>query len=376
MNTNRKDLPIELPKKIHFIWVGGAIPEKYLRSIQKLADIAKRSGFEINLWVDNEMNYQKTSTQANIQIPNLRIRMIDELQEKMRADPFYQGDEGEDRLKQFNYCVRREMVGFKNLAAASDFLRYEILRQEGGYYFDTDTEFKVDSSSRLTPDRPVLGIKGNFETHWDRNMDNSINIKELGGNNDIIVALPNHHVLHEAIISSIANYRKLDNEEYSSWRQSAFGEKDIKLKGAKMMDAKRYPFGENKAGFVLNRRNLTIQAAGPRVFCDVVKRYWEGQNNHSVAALDSLRINCGNRSEFELAGIKVTSHSDQTWLKKPASSEVTARSKRPSYDTSSISDTLFSAAPKSAENRSSPDETSKDKTAKDKTTKGKGPGLS
>lgn len=372
MNTNREDLPIELPKKIHFIWVGGPVPEKYLRSIQKLADIAKRSGFEINLWVDNEMNYQKTSTQANIQIPNLRIRMIDELQEKMSADPFYQGEEGEVRLRQFNYCVRREMVGFKNLAAASDFLRYEILRQEGGYYFDTDTEFKVDSSSRLTPDCPVLGIKGNFEIRWGRNWDNSVNIKELGGANDIIAALPNHNVLQEVILSSIANYRKLDREEYSSWGPSSFREKDIKLrKGVKTMDAKRYPFGENKAPFVRNRRNLTIEAAGPSVFCDAVKKYWEGQNNHSDDALDSLRINRGNRSEFELAGIQVTSHSDQTWLKKPSSSEVTARSKRPSYDTSSISDTLFSATPKSAENRSS-----RDKTAKGKTTKGKGPGLS
>ncbi len=117
-----------LPSKIHFVWVGGPIRAQYLRTIMDVAAVALKSGFEVNLWVDNEMNYIKTSTQEGIDIPNLRIRNIHELEEGMRNDPFYEGD----RYKKFWEYANRERVGFRNLAAAADFFRFEILRQEVG----------------------------------------------------------------------------------------------------------------------------------------------------------------------------------------------------------------------------------------------------
>lgn len=80
-----------LPSKIHFVWVGGPIRAQYLRTIMDVAAVALKSGFEVNLWVDNEMNYIKTSTQEGIDIPNLRIRNIHELEEGMRNDPFTKG---------------------------------------------------------------------------------------------------------------------------------------------------------------------------------------------------------------------------------------------------------------------------------------------
>lgn len=107
-----------LPSKIHFVWVGGPIRAQYLRTIMDVAAVALKSGFEVNLWVDNEMNYIKTSTQEGIDIPNLRIRNVHELEEGMRNAPFY--EEG-DRYKKFWEYVNRERVGFKNLAAAADF---------------------------------------------------------------------------------------------------------------------------------------------------------------------------------------------------------------------------------------------------------------
>ncbi len=136
-----------IPRKIHFIWLGGPIPEHYLRSIAGLAKLAKKDGYEINLWVDNEKNYAKTADQCNISIPNLNIRNIrSELYEKQNNDPFYQNDSSDFALqlitaKRFQISVERELIGFHNFAAASDLLRLEILRQEGGWYFDTDTEF-------------------------------------------------------------------------------------------------------------------------------------------------------------------------------------------------------------------------------------------
>lgn len=77
-----------LPKIVHFIWVGGPIPADDLRFIHQISAIAKKSGFEVNLWVDNEMNYHKTAKLEDITIPNLKLRNVSELDEKIAQDPF------------------------------------------------------------------------------------------------------------------------------------------------------------------------------------------------------------------------------------------------------------------------------------------------
>lgn len=139
-------------KKSILFGVGGPIFPEYLKSLQGVAEAAKRSGYEINLWVYHEKDYYHTAAKEEITIPNLRLRKIkEELLIPMRSDAFYLGKDPSfplekdeiqgERAKLFQQCVEREMVGYKNLAAASDFLRYEILRAEGGYYFDTDTYF-------------------------------------------------------------------------------------------------------------------------------------------------------------------------------------------------------------------------------------------
>lgn len=97
-----------LPSKIHFVWVGGPIRAQYLRTIMDVAAVALKSGFEVNLWVDNEMNYIKTSTQEGIDIPNLRIRNVHELEEGMRNAPFTRRETG---TKNFgNMSIENESV--------------------------------------------------------------------------------------------------------------------------------------------------------------------------------------------------------------------------------------------------------------------------
>ena len=48
-----------IPKKMHYIWVGGPIKEEYLDNILKMARVAEESGFELNVWVDDEKNITK-----------------------------------------------------------------------------------------------------------------------------------------------------------------------------------------------------------------------------------------------------------------------------------------------------------------------------
>lgn len=90
-NGNKND---NIPKKIHQVWLGGNIPDKY----KKLADEIKEinQGWEYKLWTDDDI------------------------------DDF--NPENIDIIKDNKY----------NFGLRSDIFRYEILYREGGIYLDTD----------------------------------------------------------------------------------------------------------------------------------------------------------------------------------------------------------------------------------------------
>lgn len=138
---------IAIPKQINLIWIGGPIPIKYLYNMIKLVALAHKSGFTVNLWLDNKANYYNVIIREDFKIPFLKIKMLDELYAEMESDPFYSG-ENKQRLHDFMNFLNRERVGLDNLAAAADLLRYEILRR-GGYYLDIDTTVKTDTELEL-----------------------------------------------------------------------------------------------------------------------------------------------------------------------------------------------------------------------------------
>ncbi len=125
-----KSSPKLIPKKIHFIWLGGSLPAQYLDNIKKLAQVAKRSGFKITLWTDNptkqkknmELHYLTDSRTVDaaetLAVANLKIRHIKALISNMEKDPWYRSNNLE---KKFSYCVNRELIGLRNYAAASDY---------------------------------------------------------------------------------------------------------------------------------------------------------------------------------------------------------------------------------------------------------------
>lgn len=189
-----------LPKKIHFIWLGGPIPEDYLLTIHHIAALAKKSGFEINLWVDHKRNYEKTALAKEMEIPNLRVRHIDDVFKRMQADKFHQ-EEGRGKI--YEKLIRREMIGLKNLAAASDLLRYEILRQEGGYYLDTDIHFRTKMDAVLKADQSKYGFLCGWRFPHNR----------ILGSNDIIGVTPDHDIMKIAIQKIIKKYQLADFSE-------------------------------------------------------------------------------------------------------------------------------------------------------------------
>lgn len=86
----------KIPKIIHQIWLGGSIPKRYDKYIEKLKKI--NPNWEYKLWTDNDIEFF-----------------------------------GLKNIKLFN--------NIKNLGAKSDILRYEILERIGGLYVDVDFDF-------------------------------------------------------------------------------------------------------------------------------------------------------------------------------------------------------------------------------------------
>ncbi|BCZ97584.1 TPA: glycosyltransferase [Legionella pneumophila subsp. pneumophila] len=319
-----------LPSKIHFVWVGGPIRDQYLRTIMDVAAVALKSGFEVNLWVDNEMNYIKTSTQEGMDIPNLRIRNIHELEEGMRNDPFYEGD----RYKKFWEYVNRERVGFRNLAAAADFFRFEILRQEGGYYFDTDIVFYLDENSQFVADEVAFGIKAHVDLHTGSLPDprggvSAHYVTTLGNvNNDIIAAIPEHEVMEDAILNAMQRYEEYDSSslplESFKKRFGPYGN---------LMDAKRSPYQLEGAGDF--RKHQTI-AAGPGALQDALRDYMQDVEVDDYNLLVTLKVGnqhskvADDKDKKPIMGIEVVSKCDKTWLTKKR------KAAQKAFDTDSI----------------------------------------
>ncbi|APF03599.1 TPA: TcdA/TcdB catalytic glycosyltransferase domain-containing protein [Legionella pneumophila] len=319
-----------LPSKIHFVWVGGPIRAQYLRTIMDVAAVALKSDFEVNLWVDNEMNYIKTSTQEGIDIPNLRIRNVHELEEGMRNDPFYKGD----RYKKFWEYVNRERVGFKNLAAAADFFRFEILRQEGGYYFDTDIVFYLDENSQFVADEVAFGIKAHVDLYtgsWrdPRGGPTTYHVNTLGDvNNDIIAAIPEHEVMEDAILNAMQRHEEYDAsplpQESFKKRFGPYGN---------LMDAKRSPYQLEGAGDF--RKHQTI-AAGPGALQEALRDYMEGVEVDDYNLLFTLKVGdesskaANDKDKKPIMGIEVVSKCDKTWLTKKR------KAAQKAFDTDSI----------------------------------------
>lgn len=86
---------INIPKKIHQIWLGGKVPDNYIRIMNTWLE--KNPDYEYKLWTDDDI---ESLNLENIELYNTN----------------------------------------KNLGVKSDILRYEILYRYGGIYIDTDFE--------------------------------------------------------------------------------------------------------------------------------------------------------------------------------------------------------------------------------------------
>lgn len=179
-----------IPKKIHFIWVGGLIPIRYITNIYHWASL--NPDYEVNLWIDRGSVHPEEMPALEDQLKQIsaQIRDLDTtdrgLLNKMLNKDFYE----------------EEVTGVEaNYAAASDILRLAILEQEGGVYIDTDT-LPIDS-------KPLGDIDAPYGF-----------VKPLGATNDVLAAIPGSQFVKAFSQRIHTNYCKQLKQSSSATNES------------------------------------------------------------------------------------------------------------------------------------------------------------
>lgn len=319
-----------IPSELHFIWLGSPLPKKYLITLLQLIPIARRSGFKINLWVDHPSNYYQSmdrympDLELSAQSSFLQIRELGELKHEMKSHEFFLQKNNHnlvksdikagaftrspDRYSDFWQCVDREMIGAKNLAAASDLLRYAILYLKGGYYFDTDTKFDffniirdqnrkwliqsvlLDEKYKLCADQFALG----FSSVW--------------GRNDILAALPEHPILEITIESALDAYNDYDKLKLTDSMENEKTE----------MDKKRYNHSNPQKDDP--RLKLTMESSGVSLLTILIEEFGKVVQSLKKSQLDTLakkrELLTSKKVSFANLSIDIAGKSDLTWMKQ------------------------------------------------------------
>jgi len=104
------DLTEQVPKVIHFVWIGSPISYKYVKNIEKFVATNKKRDFSFILWVDND-----TPSIENVSIKDIRT--------DFPAATF----------------INKEIYDIEtNWSSKADILKYELIYHVGGIYSDLD----------------------------------------------------------------------------------------------------------------------------------------------------------------------------------------------------------------------------------------------
>jgi len=129
----------EVPKVLHFIWMGKQLPQKYVDNIRNLSAI--NPDYKIKIWTDRGAQTELAMASNEGARFSYEVIQIDPyLKEKLRLQKLANGVDSEYKnLKKLIHYFYREKEGlYSNYAAASDILRILILEDHGGIYLDTD----------------------------------------------------------------------------------------------------------------------------------------------------------------------------------------------------------------------------------------------
>jgi len=169
----------EIPKLLHFIWIGSSMPEKYIANINTY--IANNPGYDIWIWHDENTNPEQMQNQI-INLQKCKMQNIN--------------------LNQMQFVNANGIEKMKNWAGKADIIRYEIIYNYGGMYIDVDS-------------RSVKGFDNNFKNsfvcletggHYNNIQNAQFGFNQKSPYLEFVIAC-----LYENIMQHITQYGNLDD---------------------------------------------------------------------------------------------------------------------------------------------------------------------
>jgi len=176
-----EDVPLEIPKIIHFIWLGSVLPEKYLDNLKQWRQVNPE--YKILLWVDHEESKERLSQFA---AHDLQV-------ERIHQDP---------QLKTINdsvYFRRWCDTAMPLYSVAANLLRYSIIYLYGGIYADCDVWCTSEAKSLDN----ILAKKAPFFAHGQR----------YASDNCFFASAPGNRVFLNIIAKHVANQCRYVEQE-------------------------------------------------------------------------------------------------------------------------------------------------------------------
>ena len=129
MDDNSKCVQARVPRKLHWVWLGEALPEKYTHYIYLCA--VMNPGWDIFLW--GEAYPKDLAVKLESIYAKFHFKNVTEMMEKKA------------------FARTNMILNQKNLAGKSDYIRLEAVFLEGGIYQDTDARVvrSFDSAGNL-----------------------------------------------------------------------------------------------------------------------------------------------------------------------------------------------------------------------------------
>nr|WP_255701912.1 RHS repeat-associated core domain-containing protein [Bordetella sp. LUAb4] len=148
-----------IPKKLHYVWLGGTMPANNLRNVLLAAH--QNPDYKVNVWTDRPMAIHAAQEQSQYEADSslhrhlqyryghrLEVRDVAEpfeaLQQRFRSTGTLSSGEARHGLGTHLHALflGAKNGSYRNFAGGSDIARLAILAAEGGVYADVDVVFK------------------------------------------------------------------------------------------------------------------------------------------------------------------------------------------------------------------------------------------
>lgn len=280
----KPELCVEIPKIVHFVWVGNPLPTKYQDNIKNWRDM--NPDYEIKLWIDRDLltteqleEMKKYAEKNKITLVDIVDKINDEnnpVWSKADLSVYYDNVVGENR----------------NWGIASNVLRMHILFEEGGLYLDTDISPKKPLDKLLAPPHGLL-LRAIFSPVDDVSAALADNIMASTKNNVII------QEMSKVIIEKYANFLE-NNESVVEMRSRILSDitqptyeivgPDVLAEAYVNLELNRIPFGP-----FLNREKIKDKIVDDGFFVNVCDEFFD---TYFIEEFDNTWISKGD----DLAG--------------------------------------------------------------------------